>query len=66
MLSAHRLSIAYRDFLESMVSMDEIKAVVWDCGSQKLRGRNSIICGLFFSTDTFPHGSNSAFITLIP
>ncbi|GJZ90403.1 RNA-directed DNA polymerase, eukaryota, reverse transcriptase zinc-binding domain protein [Tanacetum coccineum] len=56
MLSAHRLSIADRDFLESMVSMDEIKAVVWDC----------VICGLFFSTDTFPHGSNSAFITLIP
>ncbi|GJT02278.1 ribonuclease H-like domain-containing protein [Tanacetum coccineum] len=34
-LAAHRLSIANRDFLESMVSMDEIKVEVWDCGSQK-------------------------------
>ncbi|GJS33128.1 putative RNA-directed DNA polymerase, eukaryota, reverse transcriptase zinc-binding domain protein [Tanacetum coccineum] len=38
MLPAHRLSIAKRDFLESMVSMDEIKAAVWDCGSQKAPG----------------------------
>ncbi|GKF52543.1 hypothetical protein Tco_0159453, partial [Tanacetum coccineum] len=35
MLPAHRLSIVDRDFLESMVSMVEIKATVWDCGSQK-------------------------------
>ncbi|GJS83818.1 putative RNA-directed DNA polymerase, eukaryota, reverse transcriptase zinc-binding domain protein [Tanacetum coccineum] len=38
MLPAHRLSIVDRDFLESMVSMDEIKAAVWDCGSQKAPG----------------------------
>ncbi|GJV59803.1 PH, RCC1 and FYVE domains-containing protein 1 isoform X1 [Tanacetum coccineum] len=38
MLSAHRLSIADWDFLKSMVSMDEIKAAVWDCGSQKAPG----------------------------
>ncbi|GKC74218.1 hypothetical protein Tco_1120101, partial [Tanacetum coccineum] len=38
MLPAHRLSISVRDFLESMVSMDEIKAAVWDCGSQKALG----------------------------
>ncbi|GJZ07007.1 putative RNA-directed DNA polymerase, eukaryota, reverse transcriptase zinc-binding domain protein, partial [Tanacetum coccineum] len=38
MLPAHRLSIADLDFLESMVSMDEIKAAVWDCGSQKALG----------------------------
>ncbi|GKA72324.1 putative RNA-directed DNA polymerase, eukaryota, reverse transcriptase zinc-binding domain protein, partial [Tanacetum coccineum] len=38
MLPAHCLSIADRDFLESMVSMDEIKAAVWDCGSQKASG----------------------------
>ncbi|GJV17863.1 RNA-directed DNA polymerase, eukaryota, reverse transcriptase zinc-binding domain protein [Tanacetum coccineum] len=35
MLPAHRLSIADWDFLEFMVSMDEIKVAVWDCGSQK-------------------------------
>ncbi|GKD51539.1 putative RNA-directed DNA polymerase, eukaryota, reverse transcriptase zinc-binding domain protein [Tanacetum coccineum] len=35
MLPAHRLSIVDREFLESMVSMVEIKATVWDCGSQK-------------------------------
>nr|GEW67493.1 ABC transporter G family member 35-like [Tanacetum cinerariifolium] len=38
MLLDHHLSIADWDFLESMVSMDEIKAVVWDCGSQKALG----------------------------
>ncbi|GJT27042.1 hypothetical protein Tco_0907317 [Tanacetum coccineum] len=38
MLPAHRLSIADQDFLESMISMDEIKATVWDCGSQKAPG----------------------------
>nr|GEV74594.1 putative reverse transcriptase domain-containing protein [Tanacetum cinerariifolium] len=38
MLPAHRLSITDREFLESMVSMDEIKAAVWDCGSQKAPG----------------------------
>ncbi|GJZ70184.1 putative RNA-directed DNA polymerase, eukaryota, reverse transcriptase zinc-binding domain protein [Tanacetum coccineum] len=51
MLPTRRLSIADQDFLESMVSMDEIKAEVWDCGSQKALGSD---------------GSNSAFITLIP
>ncbi|GKD43794.1 putative RNA-directed DNA polymerase, eukaryota, reverse transcriptase zinc-binding domain protein [Tanacetum coccineum] len=35
MLPAHRFSIADQNFLESMVFMDEIKAAVWDCGSQK-------------------------------
>ncbi|GKC88459.1 hypothetical protein Tco_1149108 [Tanacetum coccineum] len=40
MLSANRLSIADQDFLESMVSMDEIKAAVWDSGSQKASGPN--------------------------
>ncbi|GKE90245.1 hypothetical protein Tco_1567720, partial [Tanacetum coccineum] len=38
MLPAHRLSIADRDFLESMVTIDEIKAAVWDCASQKASG----------------------------
>ncbi|GKD24684.1 hypothetical protein Tco_1230898, partial [Tanacetum coccineum] len=38
MLPAHRLSIADHDFLEFMVSMDEIKAAVWDSGSQKAPG----------------------------
>ncbi|GJS89279.1 hypothetical protein Tco_0771915 [Tanacetum coccineum] len=51
MLPAHRLSITDQNFLESMVSMDEIKAAVWDCGSQKAPRLD---------------GSNPAFITLIP
>nr|GEZ28421.1 RNA-directed DNA polymerase, eukaryota [Tanacetum cinerariifolium] len=38
MLPAHRLSIADQDFLESMLSMDEIMAVVWDCGSHNAPG----------------------------
>ncbi|GJU17535.1 hypothetical protein Tco_1145501 [Tanacetum coccineum] len=38
MLPAHHLSIDDHDFLESMVSMDEIKAAVWDYGSQKALG----------------------------
>ncbi|GJV04740.1 hypothetical protein Tco_1338309 [Tanacetum coccineum] len=41
MLPAHHLSIVDRDFLESMVSMDEIKAAVWDCG-RKLQGRMGV------------------------
>ncbi|GKB38692.1 RNA-directed DNA polymerase, eukaryota, reverse transcriptase zinc-binding domain protein [Tanacetum coccineum] len=40
MLLAHCLSIADRDFHESMVSIDEIKEAVWDCGSQKALGPN--------------------------
>nr|GEW25126.1 RNA-directed DNA polymerase, eukaryota, reverse transcriptase zinc-binding domain protein [Tanacetum cinerariifolium] len=42
---AHRLSIANRDFLESMVSIDENKAVVWDCGLS-IKCRNLIKAGL--------------------
>ncbi|GJV59117.1 hypothetical protein Tco_1465217, partial [Tanacetum coccineum] len=84
MLPAHHLSIVDWDFLESMVSMDDIKMAVWDCGSQKAPGPNGYsfmfikkfrdllkhdiqsFVVLFFSTGTFPKGSNSAFITLIP
>ncbi|GJU37262.1 RNA-directed DNA polymerase, eukaryota, reverse transcriptase zinc-binding domain protein [Tanacetum coccineum] len=38
MLPANRLSIDDMDSLEVMVSLEEIKAVVWDCGSQKALG----------------------------
>ncbi|GKE22445.1 hypothetical protein Tco_1433957, partial [Tanacetum coccineum] len=38
MLPARCLSITDRDFLESMVSMDEIKASILDCGSKKASG----------------------------
>ncbi|GJS79609.1 retrovirus-related pol polyprotein from transposon TNT 1-94 [Tanacetum coccineum] len=38
MLLAHRLSITDWDFIDSMVYMDEIKAEVWDFGSQKALG----------------------------
>nr|GEV18679.1 RNA-directed DNA polymerase, eukaryota, reverse transcriptase zinc-binding domain protein [Tanacetum cinerariifolium] len=41
------------DLLEAVVSMEEIKTAVWDCGSNKAPGK-------------FPQGVNSAFITLIP
>ncbi|GJT99067.1 retrovirus-related pol polyprotein from transposon TNT 1-94 [Tanacetum coccineum] len=44
MLPAHHLSINDHDFLESMVSMDEIKAAVWDYGIQSFM--------VFFSTGT--------------
>ncbi|GJU31729.1 putative RNA-directed DNA polymerase, eukaryota, reverse transcriptase zinc-binding domain protein [Tanacetum coccineum] len=84
MLPAHRLSIADHDFLEFMVFMDEIKAAVWDSGSQKAPGPDGYsfmfikkfwdllkhdiqsFVVRFFSTGTFPQGSDSAFITLIP
>ncbi|GJS83816.1 hypothetical protein Tco_0750357 [Tanacetum coccineum] len=38
MLLAHCLSITDRDFLESIVFMDEIKVTVLNCGSQKAPG----------------------------
>ncbi|GKE68056.1 putative RNA-directed DNA polymerase, eukaryota, reverse transcriptase zinc-binding domain protein [Tanacetum coccineum] len=34
----HRLNKSDRDFLKDMVFMDEIKMVVWDCGSHKAPG----------------------------
>ncbi|GJT52207.1 RNA-directed DNA polymerase, eukaryota, reverse transcriptase zinc-binding domain protein, partial [Tanacetum coccineum] len=34
----HRLNNSDHDFLEDMVSMDEIKMAVWDCGSHKAPG----------------------------
>ncbi|GJW60154.1 hypothetical protein Tco_0109489 [Tanacetum coccineum] len=48
----HRLNNSDRDFLEDMVSMDEIKMARFVVN--------------FFSTGMFPQGANSAFITLIP
>ncbi|GJX55797.1 RNA-directed DNA polymerase, eukaryota, reverse transcriptase zinc-binding domain protein [Tanacetum coccineum] len=46
--------IVDRDFLESMVSMDEIKAAVWDCGSQKSPGPDGrqILDGPFILSET--------------
>nr|GEZ85706.1 hypothetical protein [Tanacetum cinerariifolium] len=41
-------------FLDSMVFLEEIKSVVWDCGSQKAPG------------PMVPPASNSSFFTLIP
>nr|GEU38951.1 transposon TX1 uncharacterized [Tanacetum cinerariifolium] len=38
MLPANQLSIHDRDSLEVMISFNEIKTVVWDCGSQKAPG----------------------------
>ena len=32
------LSVLDRDFLDSMVSLEEIRAAVWDCGSHKAPG----------------------------
>ncbi|GKD22592.1 hypothetical protein Tco_1224295 [Tanacetum coccineum] len=49
MVPAHRLNSHDRNSLETMVSLDEIKAAIWDCGSQKALGldaRNSILEGL--------------------
>ncbi|GJT29816.1 hypothetical protein Tco_0910091 [Tanacetum coccineum] len=34
----HQLNTSDRDFLDAMVSMDEIKTAVWDCGCQKAPG----------------------------
>nr|GEV49465.1 RNA-directed DNA polymerase, eukaryota, reverse transcriptase zinc-binding domain protein [Tanacetum cinerariifolium] len=69
---------------DSMVSLEEIKSAVWDCGSQearvpdgfsfmfvkifwdimKLDIQNFVV--RFFSSGSFPPGSNSSFFTLIP
>nr|GEX58496.1 RNA-directed DNA polymerase, eukaryota [Tanacetum cinerariifolium] len=38
MLPANQLNIHDRDSLEVMISFDEIRTVVWDCGSQKAPG----------------------------
>nr|GEY33516.1 RNA-directed DNA polymerase, eukaryota [Tanacetum cinerariifolium] len=48
MVSQHQL-----DIMESVVSLEEIKDVVWDCGSNKLPGE-------------IPIRFNASFITLIP
>nr|GFC12326.1 transposon TX1 uncharacterized [Tanacetum cinerariifolium] len=37
-MSAHRLNTSDQDLLEAVVSMEEIKTAVWDCGSNKAPG----------------------------
>ncbi|GKA37936.1 putative RNA-directed DNA polymerase, eukaryota, reverse transcriptase zinc-binding domain protein [Tanacetum coccineum] len=78
------LSDEDRNFLDSMVSLEEIRAAISDCGSQKVSGQDDFLFMFvkkfwdllkhdiqtfvvnFFISCTFPQGSNSAFITLIP
>nr|GEU81705.1 RNA-directed DNA polymerase, eukaryota, reverse transcriptase zinc-binding domain protein [Tanacetum cinerariifolium] len=49
------LSNDQRDDLECMVTKEEVKNAMWDCGSDKSPG-----------LDDMPNGCNSNFITLIP
>ncbi|GKB64193.1 RNA-directed DNA polymerase, eukaryota [Tanacetum coccineum] len=56
MVSQHQLEI-----LESEVSLEEIKEVVWDCGSDK-----SPAISEFFNNGDILIGCNASFITLIP
>ncbi|GKE53231.1 putative RNA-directed DNA polymerase, eukaryota, reverse transcriptase zinc-binding domain protein [Tanacetum coccineum] len=44
------------EFLESQISLDEVKNAVWDYGSNKDPGPD----------DSLPQGANSSFFTLIP
>ncbi|GJX36378.1 putative RNA-directed DNA polymerase, eukaryota, reverse transcriptase zinc-binding domain protein [Tanacetum coccineum] len=41
------------EFLESQISLDEVKNAIWDCGSNKALG-------------SLPQGANSSFFTIIP
>ncbi|GJZ58750.1 putative RNA-directed DNA polymerase, eukaryota, reverse transcriptase zinc-binding domain protein [Tanacetum coccineum] len=58
-LNANHLSDSNCAHLDAMVSLEEIKQAVWDCGSQKAPGPD----GFSFM---FPPGVNSSFFTLIP
>nr|GEU37599.1 pescadillo homolog [Tanacetum cinerariifolium] len=60
---AHRLNTSDQDLLEAVVSMEEIKTAVWDCGSNKAPDIDSISCmvcnghvesndHIFFTCDT--------------
>ncbi|GJW12002.1 hypothetical protein Tco_1577829 [Tanacetum coccineum] len=51
----NRLSLDQVEELESVFSYDEIKRVVWDCGTNKSLG----------PVGSFPRGCNASFITLI-
>nr|GEZ25442.1 hypothetical protein [Tanacetum cinerariifolium] len=42
-MPAHRLNKSDQDLLEAVVSMEEIKTAVWDCGSNKAPVRTSIL-----------------------
>ncbi|GKD42482.1 hypothetical protein Tco_1267127, partial [Tanacetum coccineum] len=84
MSSAKSLSDSDRHLQDSMVSLEEIKNVVWDCGSQKAPGPDGVsfmfvkkywdimkidiqnFVMRFFSSSSFPPGTNSSFFTLIP
>ncbi|GJT60613.1 putative RNA-directed DNA polymerase, eukaryota, reverse transcriptase zinc-binding domain protein [Tanacetum coccineum] len=84
MSSAKSLSDSDRHLLDSMVSLEEIKNAVWDCGSQKAPGPDGFsfmfvkkywdimkidiqnFVMRFFSSSSFPPGTNSLFFTLIP
>ncbi|GJX23647.1 putative RNA-directed DNA polymerase, eukaryota, reverse transcriptase zinc-binding domain protein [Tanacetum coccineum] len=84
MSSAKSLSDSDRHLLDSMVSLEEIKNAVWDCGSQKAPGPDGFsfmfvkkywdimkidiqnFVMRFFSSSSFPPGTNSSFFTLIP
>ncbi|GKE65870.1 RNA-directed DNA polymerase, eukaryota, reverse transcriptase zinc-binding domain protein, partial [Tanacetum coccineum] len=56
MAAANRLSVSDAAYLDFMVSLEEIKNAVWDCGSQKAPGPDG----------TFPLGVNSSLFTIIP
>nr|GEX32757.1 RNA-directed DNA polymerase, eukaryota, reverse transcriptase zinc-binding domain protein [Tanacetum cinerariifolium] len=55
-MPAHRLNTSDQDLLEAVVSMEEIKTAVWDCGSNKAPGVNSAFITLI------PKVSNPLFI----
>ncbi|GJR98838.1 RNA-directed DNA polymerase, eukaryota [Tanacetum coccineum] len=51
-----RLSIMQAADLDRVVSRDEIRLAVWDCGENKSSGPDGV----------FPNGCNSSFVALIP
>ena len=53
MTAANRLSDSDAAYLDSMVSLEEIKNAVWDCGSQKAPGPDVFLLCLSKSTGIF-------------
>ncbi|GKA84909.1 RNA-directed DNA polymerase, eukaryota [Tanacetum coccineum] len=64
MVFPNRLNIDQQVDMEMNVTREEIKRAVWDCDTDKSSRPDGFTFGFYRST--FPRGSNSSFIALIP
>ncbi|GKB60050.1 putative RNA-directed DNA polymerase, eukaryota, reverse transcriptase zinc-binding domain protein [Tanacetum coccineum] len=56
LVHSFRLCPLDREYLETHISLDEIKSAIWDCE----------FANSFFDSRSMPQGANSSFFTLIP